>query len=339
MEFRQRHIRGQSATGDVPSDLLSGHFDLLLIAPSWDPRSVCMTDCTDLSAEDCILLLFSGHDPAGYRLRNERRLAEFARTSCKRALPVSGASLSLEETWRSLWDAIRQVAMKAQRPLRIALDLSTFPRFYSLAAIAGCLRLGYASNVSVFYSEGEYSPSSDESEPAEYLFSGGEWTTVPIYYLEGRRAPSRKKYIVVSVGFEGSKILRVLSREDPDRISVLFPDPGTRAGYPTITDEKNKPLLEMYNVPPEQVVRAHAADAIAVWKGLGQAALERPATENTYYLSCGTKPHALGMALRALCLGFPCVLYNVPERHNYLRVTPTGRYWTYHLQDLSIMQR
>jgi hypothetical protein len=167
----------------------------------------------------------------------------------------------------------------------------------------------------------------------------GEWDTVPIPFLEGRRAPGKKKYVIVSIGFEGSKTLRVLAREDPDRISVLLPDPGSKPGYPAIAEEKNKPLVEMYNVPPDQIVRTNAADAISAWRELGQAALERPEGENTYYLSCGTKAHALGMALRAVCLEFPCVLYNVPERHNYVQVTPTGQYWTFQIRDLSIVRR
>ena len=86
-------------------------------------------------------------------------------------------------------------------------------------------------------------------------------------------------------------------------------------------------------------MRSEAGDAISVWKDLTESALERPECENIYYLSCGTKAHALGMALRAACLQFPCVLYNVPERHNYVEVTPTGQYWGYRIRDLSIMSR
>jgi hypothetical protein len=255
---------------------------------------------------------------------------------------VKGPSLSLDETWGALWDAIRNKAESTGRPLTIAVDLSTFPRFYSLAAIAGCLQLGYVSTISVLYSEGEYGASSagaNETELPEYPFSLGEWDVVPIPFLAGRRAPGHRKYVVISVGFEGSKTLRVLSREDPDRISLLFPDPGSRPDYPAVAEEKNKLLVEMYNVPPAQIVRANAADAIAAWKNFSQADLERPEHENTYYLSCGTKAHALGMALRALCLEFPCVLYNVPERHNFVPVTPTGRYWMYVIRDLSIIRR
>ncbi|MGA8026637.1 MAG: hypothetical protein WB992_05785 [Bryobacteraceae bacterium] len=195
--------------------------------------------------------------------------------------------------------------------------------------------------MSVLYCEGIYQPKVDsaEVECPEYPFSIGEWDTLPIPFLEGRRAPGRKKYVMVSVGFEGSKTFRVLSREDPDRVSVLFPDPGSEQGYPAIAEEQNKLLIETYNVPPAQIVRANAADAIAVWKELSESALERPESENTYYLSCGTKAHALGMALRAASLESPCVLYNVPERHNYVPVIPTGRSWLYEIRDLSVLNR
>ena len=341
MEFRQKYIQGDSAATTDARGLLSGHFDLLVVAPSWDSRSVVITGSSEFSADDCILLLFPGRDPAGNRDRNERHLLDFAHRYCTRVLPVSGPSLSLDDTWNSLWQAIMRKAREAGRPLKLALDLSTFPRFYSLAAIAGCLRFGYVSTISVLYCEGQYEPDAGSAGALapEYPFSVGEWDTVPIPFLQGRRAPGNKKYVVVSVGFEGSKTLRVLAREDPDRISLLFPDPGSKPGYPAIAEEKNKLLVEMYDIPPSQIVRTNAADAISAWKELGQSALERPETENTYYLSCGTKAHALGMALRAVCLEFPCVLYNVPERHNYVQVTATGQYWTFHIRDLSIVPR
>jgi hypothetical protein len=338
MEFRQRYIRGESVMASTQRGLLAGHFDLLLVAPSWDSRCVGIKGCAKLAADDCILLLFSGRDGAGHRERNEKVLTEYVHASCKRVVSINGPSLSLEDTWDSLWDAIRRKATAAARPMRIAMDLSTFPRFYSLGVIAGCLRLGYASSISVFYSEGAYTPAPGTTDLPEYPFSVGEWRTVPVPFLEGTRAPSRNKYILVSVGFEGAKTLRVLSREDPDRISVLFPDPGTRREYPVIAEEQNKFIIELYNVPPEQIVRAHAADAIAAWKSLSLAALERPTSEDSCYLSCGSKPHALGMALRALCTQFPCVLYNVPEKYNDITVMPTGQYWVYDIQDLSIMK-
>src|SRR5258708_1346743 len=203
MEFRQKYIQGESAVTADPRGLLCGHFDLLVVAPSWDSRSVVITGASGFSADDCILLLFPGKDPAGNRDRNERLLLDFTHRYCARVLPVRGPSLSLDDTWNSLWQAITRKARESERPLRLALDLSTFPRFYSLAVIAGCLRLGYVSTISVLYCEGEYEPhlGSTDIDAPEYPFSVGEWTTVPIPFLEGRRAPGRQKYVVGSIGF------------------------------------------------------------------------------------------------------------------------------------------
>ena len=153
MYFRQKHIEGESVMTDHAPGLLDGHFDLLIVVPSWDSRCVVITKCSGLSADDCIFLLFPGRDPGGLRDEYEAILAEFTRRCCGRIIEVKGPSLSLEETWRALWDAIRSKAESAGRPLTIAVDLSTFPRFYSLAAIAGCLQLGYVSSISVLYSK------------------------------------------------------------------------------------------------------------------------------------------------------------------------------------------
>jgi hypothetical protein len=341
-DFRQKYIHGESQITNDPRESLRGHFDLLVAVPSWDSRCVAIASCSDLTAEECILLLFPGVDPDGHRQRNERDLVAFTKDSCRRITRVDGPSLSLDATWAALWNAIRGTSLSVGRPLRIALDLSTFPRFYALGTIAGCLKYGYAASISVLYSEGDYQARTNrrsEVEAPDFPFSSGEWDVIPIPFLEGRRAPGRKKYVLVSAGLEGQKTFRVLSREDPDRISLLFGDPGSKPNYPAFAEEQNRALIETYNVPPTQIVRASAGDAISVWKSLSQSSLERPDTENTFYLSCGTKAHALGMALRAVCLEFPCVLYNVPERHNFIPVKPAGRYWTYLIHDLSITQK
>ena len=65
--------------------------------------------------------------------------------------------------------------------------------------------------------------------------------------------------------------------------------------------------------------------------------MEREAQESVYYLCSGTKPHALALALRALCIGSPTVMYNLPERHSFVEVEPSGVYWTYGIEDLATL--
>ncbi len=87
------------------------------------------------------------------------------------------------------------------------------------------------------------------------------------------------------------------------------------------------------------MITAPAGDAIAAWKALDSRKFESLDTEDPYYLCCGTKPHALAFALRALSLGEPTVLYNIPERHSFVDVEPTGKCWRFNIKDVSALPR
>jgi hypothetical protein len=243
--------------------------------------------------------------------------------------------VDIDELWPRLLAEIRDVWSRIGRPLRIFIDLSTFSRFYAMAILAACLSEGSASNITIFYSEGLYRKAANDSE--EIAFSRGRWRTVTVPFLDGICDPGKQKYYLVSVGFEGAKTLQVVSREDPDRISILFPNPGYLPEYVGRTEEANQVLKERFQVPRDQIINVRAGDAVETWKRLDEAEVERPEKENTFYLSCGTKPHAVGLALRALCVGHPAVLYRVPIEHRVVDIAPNGIYWTYNITDLSAL--
>jgi hypothetical protein len=203
--------------------------------------------------------------------------------------------------------------------------------------IAGLIQLAITPTVTVFYAEAKYPEKQEKYSytPLDRPFSIGQWRAVAIPFLQGTPDPLKKRYFIVSAGFEGLKTARILTKADPDRISILLPDPGTRPGYVEETWLRNRDIIEEYRVPNSQILRAPAGDAIAAWKTLEAHSLERPRSESTFYLCCGTKPHALGFALRALSLGFPTVLYNVPEKHGFMEVNPNGVYWRFEISDVT----
>jgi hypothetical protein len=139
----------------------------------------------------------------------------------------------------------------------------------------------------------------------------------------------------VSVGFEGPKTLRAVTRADPDRVSLLFPSPGILPAYVEITRRSNEELVQEYRIPKVQIVEAPAADVIGAWKALDAASLDRPEAENSYYLCCGTKPHAVALALRAIALEYPAVLYNLPEEHKVHETEPAGTFWRFDIRDVT----
>jgi len=90
-------------------------------------------------------------------------------------------------------------------------------------------------------------------------------------------------------------------------------------------------------IPDEQIIAARAGDAIEAWRKMAERPPDNFSRENSCYLCRGTKPHALALGLRALSLGTPTVLYNVPERHKVVDVKPAGHFWRYDIRDLSIL--
>ncbi len=332
---REGYLVGESRCGEDVFALTSGHYDLLIVSPSWDRRCLCLTGGNGLRAKYGIVLLYEVRNSQGLRKKHDKMVLEYVSTHTEEVSKISGRSVDVETLWPKLFSKIRHISGKTGRPLRVFLDLSTFSRFYALAILATCLSHGIAQSCTVFYAEGIYEETKKEYD--EITFSRGHWRTVTIPSLEGIWDPGKQKYYMVSVGFEGSKTLQVISKEDPDRISILFPNPGFLPEYVHRTEKANELLKKRFRVPENQIINVKAGDAIEVWKVLDERKVERPERQNTFYLCCGTKPHAVGLALRGLSVGFPAVLYRVPSEHKVVDVNPKGTYWRFDIRDLSAL--
>jgi hypothetical protein len=331
---KQGYLFGRSTSAESPTALLAGNFDLGLFSPSWDHRCESFTACEGLFIDTSLVLNFTLRDDFGHQDRHKQNIDAFLKRHSRTAVPITGDAVDLHQMWNAIWDKVREAALQKGKGLRILVDLSTCPRYYSLGLIAGAIECGMTPSITAFYAEARY-PDVQRPHPLDRPFSVGQWRAVAVPFLLGMPDPLKRKHFVVSVGFEGLKTARVLTKEDPDRISILFPDPGSRPGYNEETWSRNCETMEQFRVPESQIVRAAAGDAIAAWKNLSRNAPERPVTESTFYLCCGTKPHALGFALRALSLRFPTVLYNLPEKHAFMDTQPNGVYWKYDIRDLT----
>jgi len=323
-------LLGESFRSDRVEDLVCGDFDLAILASSWDKRSVCIADATDCRVDQWIHLTFEHQDSYGWQELHRQQVHEFIARTGKGGYQCLVDSLDVNGSWSTLWQAISEVYRSKGHPLRVLLDLSVCPRYLALASCAMLLARGMIETVSVFYAEGIYPVDGQH----ELLFTGGPWTPLGVPGLVNVVQPDAGRLYVVALGFEGDMTLRTVARGDPDRVSVLFPDPGTQPEYLQHTLSANKALIDSYLVPESQTIRAPAGDAIGAWRALSEAAVERD-TENVSYLCCGTKPHALGVALRCIAKGKGTVLYCRPEDHRVVETKPSGVYWRFDLQDIT----
>ena len=249
---RHRFLFARSRSGAAPEALVQGHFDLALFAPSWDNRSASITSARSISIDTSVVLKFAMKDEYGIQDRHEATLDAFLREKSSSSILVQGDALDLPGLWSQLWDTLSRVADTFDHPLRVLVDLSTCPRYYSLGAIAGILRHGIASSVYVFYAEGVYKEPFG-SYTADFPFTTGKWLATAIPFLRGTPDPLKGKSFIVSVGFEGIKTARVLAREDPDSVALLFPDPGVLPEYVKQTRERNSEIVEQYRIASDHI--------------------------------------------------------------------------------------
>jgi len=332
--FRQGYLSGISVESKDPARLISDDYDLLVLASSWDARCLSITECAELKSMLCLALFFDTRDKKGLRDKHDRQIESFSKRTSREYLPIKGSSTQVGTLWQIIEEHIRRLRRRSKHSLKVLIDLSACPRYYSLGVLSLCLSERLANSITIFYAEGRY---KEDREQHEFAFTGGRWKLVPVPYLSGLCDPGKERFYLVSVGFEGIKTLRAVTYADPERVSLLFPSPGFRPEYAKITRRNNADIIKEYRIPEEQIVRSSAGDAIAAWKALDGFSLDRPADENSYYLCCGTKPHSLALALRALALEYPAVLYNIPEEHAVHETEPAGTYWRFDIRDLSAL--
>jgi hypothetical protein len=331
-EFRVGATAAQSCQSSDADELYTGHYDLLICFSGWDERAISILDAKTISASLAVLVTFEEKDETGYRDKHDAALEAFLPSVAPRVARLIPSVARVEDVWEELRDVVAREYLTQNRSLKIAIDSSVCPRYITLALLAFGLNGAVAEQVDVFYAEGLY---PEKPALAEVAFTVGLWRTIPIPGLEGRFHPSSTRYYLISVGFEGHKTLRVVNTADPDRISILLPDPGTHPDYVDRTLADNVDLLTTYRVPATQMIHSAAGDAIGAWKALAEADLERFDSENVHYLCSGTKAHSVALALRALTRRGGAVLYNVPERYSPIVVKPSGKYWKYTIQNLS----
>jgi hypothetical protein len=336
-EFSQAFLYGYSSVTDNVEKFNGGYYDLAFFASSWDSRCVEIEKQKNLNFDNSVLLLFERRDAYGYRDRHDKILNNIVNKSKNEHYIITDKSEEIDNIWKQLKKIIYTVVYNKKKPINLFIDISTYPKYFALGIIAICLKLGFAKKIKIFYSEAKYGNEAKKvnEEEIEYIFTLGKWDTRAIPFLKSIHDPGKKKYYLVSVGFEGNKTMQIVNRKDPDRVSLLFPDPGYMNNYISKTYYENKELIDSYQIPEKHIIKANAGDAIEAWKILDQASPEKEKIENVHYLCCGTKPHAIALALRAICLEYPTVLYRLPEKHKFVEVEPIGRYWEYEVNDSS----
>ncbi len=333
-ETRQSFLNIISARSNHVDEVYTGEYHLLVAASSWDLRSTVICGSTNLHASVGILFNFKKKDASGLSFESEHTLREALKSKCSTICISEVDAADFDSNWEQLRRKLLKCYQDNLGPIDVFVDLSTIPRYLSLGILGYGLKNGILRSIVFGYSEGCYSEASP-GFVAQELFTEGGWRAIPIPGLWGEWEPFRKRHYVVSVGFEGVKTRQFVSRSEPDKVSVLFPDPAVQVGYELVSMQCNARLVTEFSIPDSRVIKAPATDLNATLRSLTDAAIENFEIENLTYICCGTKPHSLAMAIRAAVLQEPAVLYMVPESYKVSEIKPNGNYWRYKIVDAS----
>jgi len=328
-------VNGESFVGNDFDDLHQGNYDFALLSSSWDRRSACVAGAKHLTFNSAAVLFPEHRDAEGLRDTHDLELSNFVSKNAKIALRISANTGDLRDAWSQIQNALFAAldVSKRRHPAKIFLDLSSCPRYLSLGLVRLCINSGLVSELDIAYAEGAY-PRAPTSymDMDEISFREGEQQAIAVPGYLGDFEPWRKKFYLVSIGFDGWKTLRLVIAKEPDRLMLLEPIPAVDPSYEGRTKAANQALVDRFGLVEKERIRARAGDAIAAWSAISTKSLENPDQHNIFYLCSGNKPHSLALALRAISRNAATLLYNRPTRHAPVNVKPNGVFWKYSIK-------
>lgn len=331
----KRGIKASSFHAENIEDVEFSSYDLVILTSSWDDRCTTLTQASLGEAKACILLLFDDKDTEGIRDRNDDILSRYSSLLSKNLYVVKGLSTDVDGVWQRLFAEIINVYKSTDKPLSILFDLSCCPRFYSLTTLSVCFKYGLAGKFHFFYNECTYPEKKDDLSMEEVPFTAGRWEARIIEHLAGSVNPGDKNRFTVSIGFEGSKTLMVLNEFEPDKVNVIIPCPGYTKGYADRVREANIELFKSFGIKRADEQNSHAGDPVSVWSSIQENHITTDGW-NDYFLCAGSKPHSLGLALAALSMDRPRLIYSLPKKHNPVTVIPKQDCWLYSVENIVV---
>lgn len=262
-EFNDSHLSGESRTSTNLDELLEQRYDYMLIGSSWDRRCITLAQA-NMSVGITQVLLPENRGQSGLRDTHDKRLVSYVSSISDEVEIIEERSEELEAVFKRIEDGITGLRKRVDRPLSVLVDLSAMARYFTLGAIAMALNDSVASHVDVFYSEARYgNVIATSTVPFEEYVSS--WDTAAVPRLEGDWYPDQRRHFLISVGFEATKIARLVERWDPDDISILFPRPGLLPEYESHAASANQQWMKLYDISDNEVIQASPVDAVAAW--------------------------------------------------------------------------
>jgi hypothetical protein len=321
-------------------EIESGEYNLGIFVSSFESRASRITIYKNMTFDNAVLIRFVEEESRPQRINNDRILESFIKEN-SRKYEVLRCKVT---SWTSTVQSMLQIVGKLLAPNdsnAIFIDITTFPKFYFCSLLTQFFFLGYGRRYDFFYAEGEYVWPSRTSRK---LFTRSEWVLCPVPGLEGQLDPSKERGFLVSAGWESPKVKRVLCKYFPNQISFLEANPGFNPSYTEESKKAVKDILKYVSVAGKEYLNRQKMEAPA---GNTESAYDvlidglrndiwGDDDKNWTLLPCGPKPHALAMALVALCVPAYCLVYPTTRGYVVHDAIPTGIDWIHQVIDPSV---
>lgn len=326
------HLQLSQRSGNARDFVIES--DVMISVSSWERR------CTEIlnariDTTSAVVLRFAEQGNSGRRRLHDDMLtlALDRRTGRFQDLPFLSA-LDYENWKEVLAQFLIDEYRSHSRRLHISIDSSCCPKSILLFLIAFGIRTGLAYRVTVFYSEGNYTPPEGVVKSLDrYSFTQGDWRSVLVPYLEGGVSPERKTRLIATTGFEAFQARTFIRSYEADAHQLIVASPGFLSEYDEKARREARSLIKGLDLDRKSVAYCHAGASIDVAKQvLGLLAGSR------WYdigLCLGTKPHAIGVGMAALADPTLTVVCRTPVAYVESETPATGHSWIYEVMDRS----
>ena len=315
--------------------------DALLTVAGYEPRSTNIINASHEGSSTTFIIRFLSDTTDLDKDQNQNSLSSWAEAHSDQVTVLTGfKSVEINAGFDTLSDAIFGLYKRTGKPLHVGIDISSLPKSYLMFIIGFGFRSGVIGKLFLFYSVGIYPETvlanRSQDELSQHSFTGGEWTSALIPYLEGKLQPGRTRKAIISLGFDAPQIGKFLERYDPDTLRVVLPNPGFKDVYSKKVQDELNLLRRIYSISTDQIREIAAGDVIGCLNIMRELA-EEDGFQEKLLLPFGPKTHAISCALTGLTVDGVSVVSRIPNRYMRLMTKASGVALSYSVRDLTAL--
>lgn len=314
--------------------LMNGSFDFVVVGASWDKRCRTVIDSAELATDSTALIRYTSSGVSGTSSTSFALLESYLSARTKNTVAVLTVdSAQMVETWTAIRRAVVQAYTELGRPLNIAIDLSSVPRYVSMGLLGFGYKSGCAARMTFWYTAAKsYRALSDVTKPMSTSeFTLGTWLPQPIPVLSRPTSGSAPMRLLVSTGLEGSLTMGLVDDLEPARVRLVY-STGNNATLIARVHEENAALEDAYFVQEDDIVEWSLFDvgglSAEIAKSVDEICFDQHARLLEHsLLICGPKTHALAFAVAACQSDVKNVFFGLAETRREVTGDPVGPFY------------